>query len=74
MRWRLPGPQLAAQTASDAGEVGFGTGGEGGGLFVADVHPFDGAVFAQGVGEAVERVAGEAVDALDACVLQTFDH
>jgi len=41
-------------------------------LFVAYVDPVYGAVSAQRIGEAVERVAGQAVDTLDTCVLQGF--
>ena len=49
-----------------------GTGGEGRALFVAHMHPFNGLAAPQGVGEAVERVADNAVDSLDAGIRQRF--
>ncbi len=75
--------QIAGAAASGAdgelaGEVRFGSGGEGGDLLVTDVRPFEAATFfrsvsADGIGEAVERVAGESVDASDSAVLQAFN-
>ena len=63
IRCRLPGPQLRGADGQLAGERGLGGGGEGGRLLVADVLPGEVAVAAQGVGEPVERVAGQPVDA-----------
>jgi hypothetical protein len=60
--------EVAGATAAGADrevtrELGVGRGGEGGGLFVPHVHPLDLGVFADRVGEAVQRVARHAVDA-----------
>ena len=74
MRCRLPGPQLPAQTASPPRDMGVGAGGEGADLLVADMQPFDAAGAAQRVGEAVEAVADDAVDALDAGGGENLDH
>ena len=45
--------------------MSLGTRREGGNLFVPDMHPLDLAVAANGVGNAVEAVADDAVDPLD---------
>ena len=56
-----------------AGEMGLGAGREGGGLFVPHMDPVDGFPAPQRIGEAVERVADDAIDALDAGLLEGFD-
>ncbi len=48
------------------GHLGFAGGGEGGDLLVADMDPFDGAAAAQRLGQGIQAVADDAVDALDA--------
>ena len=58
-------PAAAGADGELAGQVRLGAGGEGGGLLVAHVHPVD-AAGPQGVGEAVQRIADDALDALDA--------
>ena len=56
-----------------AAEMRLGAGSEGAGLLVAHMHPFDGVGSAQRIADAVQRVAGDAVDALDARRLQGLD-
>jgi len=59
----------AATTGADgerAGKVRLGAGGEGRDLLVADMHPFDLALLANGVGYAVQAVPDDAIDAFDA--------
>ncbi len=53
-----------------ARDLGFAGGCEGGHLFVADVEPPELSVGAQGLGQAVEAVADDAIDALDAGLFQ----
>src|ERR1700754_92753 len=48
-------------------EVRFGSRREGGDLFVADVNPLDLALTADGIRQAVEAVAYDAVNPCDAC-------
>src|ERR1700733_8289361 len=55
-------------------EMSLGASGEGCALFVAHMHPFNGLAAPQGVGEAVERVADNAVDSLDAGIRQRLGH
>jgi len=63
---QIPRPATAGAHRQLAGGGGFGTGGERGDLFVAHMHPLDAVHGAQCVGEAIEAVAGQAPDALDA--------
>ena len=63
IRCRLPGPQLAAQTASSAGHRRLAGRGERSRLLVPYVHPPDPAVAAHRVGEAVQRVPRQPIDA-----------
>ena len=49
-----------------AGQMRLGAGREGGDFFVPDVDPFDLALAADRVGQTVQAVADDAVDALDA--------
>ena len=63
--------QIARAAATRAyreltGQVRFGAGGEGAGLLVAHMNPLDLALSADRIGEAVEAVADDAVDAFDA--------
>jgi hypothetical protein len=53
--------------------VGLGARGERGDLFVAHGEPFDGLARPKRFGDAVEGIADEAVDALDASDLQGLD-
>jgi hypothetical protein len=57
-----------------AREVRLRPGREGRHLLVAYADPFDAVLFAQALGDAVERVAHHAVDAADACRRECFDH
>jgi hypothetical protein len=52
---------------------GIASGGERGRFLVTDVLPGDRPVLIQRVGEAVERIAGDAVDALNPSALEGFD-
>jgi len=70
---KVAGAAACSADCEGASEMGIGSGGECGGLFVAHVDPFHGAVSAKGVGKSVERVAGETIDAFDASDLQGFD-
>ena len=68
-------PRAAARRGhcEATGDRSFACRGEGRGLLVADVGPLDLAVTAKRVGEAVQRVAGEPVDAIDSRRLQGCD-
>ena len=57
-----------------SGDMGVGAGGEGCDLFVAHVHPLHAAAPEHGVGEAVQAVADDAVDALHACRGKNLNH
>jgi hypothetical protein len=54
--------------------VGVGAGGEGGDLLVPHVQPFDPVAPPNGVGEAVQAVADDALDALHACRGENPNH
>ena len=62
---QIAGTTTAGADGEGTGEVGFGAGSEGGDLLVPDVHPLDLALAAQRVGQTVQTVADDAVDALD---------
>jgi len=58
----------AAGADSDlAGKVSLGARGKSGHFFMPHVEPIDLSVFTDGVGEAVEGVARDAVDSFHAC-------
>ena len=57
-----------------AGQIGFCARGEGGAFLMAHVHPIDDVQPAQRVGEAVQGVADDAIDALDPRMDQGFCH
>src|SRR5262249_7402814 len=57
-----------------AGEVRVAAGRKGRDLLMADVEPLDAAVAAQGIGEAIEAVADDAIDALHAGGGESLDH
>ena len=71
---QVTGAAAAGADREVAGDMGVGAGGEGCDLFVAHVQPFDPAAPANGVGEAVEAVADDAVDALHARRGENFNH
>jgi hypothetical protein len=54
--------------------VGVSARGEGSDLLVTDMQPFDAPRAAQGVGEAVQTVADDAIDALNASGGENLDH
>ncbi len=65
----------AGADGESAGDVRLGAGSEGRALLVSHVDPFDVAVHAaQRVRETVERIADNAIDALDARLAQGFGH
>jgi hypothetical protein len=66
-------PAAARADREVPGEVGFGRRGERGRLLVTDVLPADRAVLADGVGEAVEGVPGQTVDAVDVVLAERGD-
>ena len=57
-----------------ASDMGVGASGEGGDLLVAHMQPFDAAAPANGVGEAIEAVADNAIDPLHARRGENLDH
>src|ERR1700735_1608268 len=57
-----------------ASDMGVGAGGEGGDLFMAHMQPFDAAAPANGVGEAIEAVADNAIDPLHSGGGENLDH
>ena len=59
-------PAAAGADGELAGQVRLGAGREGGDLLVPDMDPLDLAVAADGIGQAVQAVADDAVDPLDA--------
>jgi hypothetical protein len=64
--------EVARSTTSGANrdfprQVRLGPCGERGNLLVSDVQPFDFPLPANGVGEAIEAIADDSVNALDAC-------
>ena len=63
-------PATAGAHRQLAGGRRFGTGSEGGDLLVAHMHPLDAVHAAQGVGQAIEAVAGEPPDTLDTRLFQ----
>jgi hypothetical protein len=70
--------EIARPTASCADRkfacnLRFASGREGGDLFVADHHPVDAIVSADGVGKAVERVAGDSIDTLHSSSHECLD-
>ena len=74
IRCRFPGPQLAAHTASSPVSAASAAAAKRGGLLVADVLPGEVAVAAQRVGQPVEGVAGQPVDAAHPGGLERGDH
>ena len=54
--------------------MGVGASGEGGDLFVAHMQPFDAAAPPNGVGEAIETVADDAIDPLHSGGGENLDH
>src|SRR5580704_196924 len=61
MRWRLPGPQLGADSEVP-GELGLGAGGKRSCFLVANMNPFDFGLVMHGVDDAVQGIADHAVD------------
>ena len=55
-----------------SGQMGFRAGGEGRDLFMPDVNPLDLSLAANRIGEAVQAVTDNAVDALDPCCGKRF--
>ena len=71
---QVAGAATAGADGKLAGQMGLGTGGEGAGLLVPHVHPVDPLHAAQRIGEAVQRIARNAIDAFHAGDLQGFGH
>ncbi len=67
-------PAAAAAYSQVAAELGLCAGGEGRRFFMPDVHPFNGAFPAKGVGNGVEAVAYDSVDPLDARLFKDVDN
>jgi hypothetical protein len=65
---QVAGAAAAGADGEAARDMGVGASREGGDLLVADMQPFDALVSAKCVGESVETVADDAVNALDACL------
>ena len=59
-------PAAAGADRQLAGQMRLGTRGKGTGLLVPHVDPVDGSQAPQRIGEAVQRIADDAIDALDA--------
>src|SRR5262244_4465629 len=62
---QVAGPAAAGADRKLTGEMGFARGGKRCDLLVPDMNPFDLALMAQRVGQPVETVADDAVNALD---------
>jgi hypothetical protein len=69
---QIAGTTTAGADGEGTGEVGFGACGEGRDLLVPDVHPLDLALAAERIGQTVQAVADDAVDALDAGCREGF--
>ncbi len=69
----VAGPATAGANREFSGQVRFGPGGKGCRLFMSDVHPINILFDANGVGDAVQRVADDAVDSLDASFGENID-
>src|SRR5699024_10422367 len=67
------GSAAAGPHGERAGQCGRTAGCEGGGRLVADMDPFELRVGPQRVGEAVERISGDAVDAFDSAGHEGID-
>src|SRR5260370_633109 len=62
----VAGSAAAGTDRELAGQMCFGAGREGGHLLVADMHPLNLGLTANSVSQAIEAVANDAVDPLDA--------
>ena len=71
---KVAGTAAAGADRELSREVGLGAGREGGVLFMAKVNPLDGFHTAQRIGEAVQRISYDAVDALDARLGEGLRH
>ena len=69
----VAGSAAARADREFTGQGGLAAGGEGGGFLVADVNPFELRVDAQRIGESVERVTRDSVDALDSAGYEGID-
>jgi hypothetical protein len=63
---QIAGSAATGANGEFAGQMRFGTGRESGNLLVPDMHPRDLGLPAQRVGEAVQAVADDSIDALNA--------
>jgi hypothetical protein len=59
---QVGGTAASSTDGQSPGEMRFRSGGKRSGLFMPDVDPLNGLIFANGVGEAPERVAGTTID------------
>ena len=71
---QIAGAAAAGAYGEAAGDMGVGASGEGGDLLVAHMQPFDAAAPANGVGEAIEAVADNAIDPLHSGGGENLDH
>ncbi len=62
---QVPWPAAAGADGERSGQMRFGAGREGGHLLVADMHPLDLGLAANGIGQAVEAVANNTIDSFD---------
>ena len=71
---QVAGAATAGADRQAPGDMGVGAGGEGGDLLVADMQPLDAARAAKRVGEPVQAVADDALDALHSGGGENLDH
>ncbi len=62
---QVPWPAAAGADGERSGQMRFGAGREGGHLLVADMHPLNHGLAANGIGQAVEAVANDAINSFD---------
>src|ERR1700722_8950006 len=64
---KIPWPAASRANCQLTGQVCLGTSSEGSNFLMSDMQPFDFALATYGIGKAVEAVADDTVDPLDAC-------
>jgi hypothetical protein len=66
-------PAAAGTDSERSGKMRFGASRKRGYLLMAEMHPLDFSLAANGIRQAVEAVANNAVDSFDACCRESFN-
>src|SRR5208283_175937 len=64
---QVPGTAASGADGQSPCEMRFRSRGKRCGLFVSDVDPLNGLILTNGIGDAIERVAGNTIDLLNSC-------